>query len=113
MVEGLTIFCQSHIKSVLANFEATLCVSAIRAIFCVYVPSLGPWGSSTRPRDGAAVARRAHNPKVGGSNPSPATKNQRGPSQEGPLSLRPNRRTPLDTSQKKGFLVFWRHEDHP
>ena len=25
-------------------------------------------------RDGAAVARRAHNPKVGGSNPSPATK---------------------------------------
>src|SRR3990172_2088451 len=24
-------------------------------------------------RDGAAVARRAHNPKVGGSNPSPAT----------------------------------------
>src|SRR3990170_7561379 len=28
-------------------------------------------GSSTR--DGAAEARRAHNPKVGGSNPSPAT----------------------------------------
>jgi hypothetical protein len=25
-------------------------------------------------RDGAVVARRAHNPKVGGSNPSPATK---------------------------------------
>ena len=25
-------------------------------------------------RDGAGVARRAHNPKVGGSNPSPATK---------------------------------------
>ena len=24
-------------------------------------------------RDGAAVARRAHNPEVGGSNPSPAT----------------------------------------
>ncbi|MEA2838499.1 MAG: hypothetical protein QOD89_3049 [Bradyrhizobium sp.] len=28
-------------------------------------------------RDGAAVARRAHNPKVGGSNPSPATKHSR------------------------------------
>ena len=26
------------------------------------------------PRGGAVVARRAHNPKVGGSNPSPATK---------------------------------------
>jgi hypothetical protein len=26
------------------------------------------------PRDGAVAARRAHNPKVGGSNPSPATK---------------------------------------
>ena len=25
-------------------------------------------------RDGAVAARRAHNPKVGGSNPSPATK---------------------------------------
>ena len=25
-------------------------------------------------RDGAAVARRAHNPKVVGSNPAPATK---------------------------------------
>ena len=29
-------------------------------------------------RDGAAVARRAHNPKVGGSNPSPATKSANG-----------------------------------
>ena len=28
------------------------------------------------PRDGAAVARRAHNPKVGGSNPPPATRNR-------------------------------------
>ncbi len=27
------------------------------------------------PRGGAVVARRAHNPKVGGSNPSPATRN--------------------------------------
>ena len=30
--------------------------------------------SAVPARDGAAVARRAHNPKVGGSNPSPATK---------------------------------------
>ena len=37
-------------------------------------------------RDGAAVARRAHNPKVGGSNPSPATKSEsRGASNGAPL----------------------------
>ena len=30
--------------------------------------------AQSRSRDGAAVARRAHNPKVGGSNPPPATK---------------------------------------
>ena len=34
-------------------------------------------------RDGAAVARRAHNPKVGGSNPSPATKNLEAPQPRG------------------------------
>src|SRR4030042_1300752 len=30
-------------------------------------------------RGGAAVARRAHNPKVVGSNPTPATKRYKGP----------------------------------
>jgi hypothetical protein len=34
-------------------------------------------------RDGAVVARRAHNPKVGGSNPSPAT-NTNSPKAEAP-----------------------------
>ena len=48
----------------------------------VEVPSGDAWATQLRlarqfgwsARDGAAVARRAHNPKVGGSNPSPATK---------------------------------------
>jgi hypothetical protein len=31
------------------------------------------WGRPHATRDGAAVARRAHNPKVVGSNPTPAT----------------------------------------
>ena len=35
------------------------------------------WYAGCASRDGAAVARRAHNPKVGGSNPSPATKYSR------------------------------------
>ena len=40
--------------------------SATFAFDCFFLP--------TPPRGGAAAARWAHNPKVGGSNPSPATK---------------------------------------
>ena len=36
------------------------------------------YNSTTAARDGAVVARRAHNPKVVGSNPTPATKWGRG-----------------------------------
>ena len=40
-------------------------------------------GSHRPTRDGAAVARRAHNPKVGGSNPSPATRTMQEPPRKG------------------------------
>ena len=36
-------------------------------------PHLGPARTNHPPRGGAAAARWAHNPKVGGSNPPPAT----------------------------------------
>ena len=46
-------------------------------------------------RGGAAVARWAHNPKVGGSNPPPATKGKQ------PVHLR------------RLFLFVWKHGDQP
>ena len=60
-----------------------------------------PDAVTIRGRGGAAAARRAHNPKVGGSNPSPATKpntdrrRPRGPASRGralPPPWRPSRR---------------------
>ena len=98
MVEGLTLY-QAPLRSV----DDSLCMRRIsaessgsRSILCAgdSVPAAQPvshprpvpdaskcrrgawpgayWGSAAR--DGAAVARRAHNPNVGGSNPSPATR---------------------------------------
>ena len=54
----------------------------VRVLSCAPVFTLGATPGRarrislmTRTRDGAAAARRAHNPKVVGSNPTPATKN--------------------------------------
>ena len=52
------------------------------------------------------VARRAHNPKVGGSNPPPATKESAGqspPSREGSSVSRTSHPTPIPT--KSGYVV--------
>nr|ADI17963.1 hypothetical protein [uncultured Chloroflexi bacterium HF0200_09I09] len=57
----------------------------------MWLPNRGLYWSGSS-RDGAVVARRAHNPKVGGSNPSPATK----PNQQCclPFVIRVNKRPP-------------------
>ena len=92
MVEGLTLY-QAPLRSDGDSRFVDFGSRWARAVFCVQVPlpsrastcrgaERGRMGHALRlarqfgwsARDGAAVARRAHNPKVGGSNPSPATK---------------------------------------
>ena len=92
MVEGLTLY-QAPLRSDGDSRFVDFGSHWARAVFCVQVPlpsrastcrgaERGRMGHALRlarqfgwsARDGAAVARRAHNPKVGGSNPSPATK---------------------------------------
>ncbi len=61
------------------------------------------------PRDGAAAARRAHNPKVGGSNPPPATTDTSAPPPRrgGASSLRPP--TPPGAPSGEPHLAAPRH----
>ena len=83
MVEGLTFF-QARI---------VIPACAVRAAG-FRSSSISLAGVPARTRDGAVVARRAHNPKVGGSNPSPATRTIRKGGATGPRpSLSPRRYT--------------------
>ena len=66
---------------------AVLCVKVL--LWSVVTPRSveGCRPTAAASRDGAAAARRAHNPKVGGSNPSPATKRSNRRSQSAPPVL--------------------------
>src|SRR5688572_940092 len=103
MVEGLTLY-QAQSRSAGSQAERSRGILGSRSILCAGARPASRFGglagaamyvciglaASTAPpsargvrrwlswtaRDGAAVARRAHNPKVGGSNPSPATRSQ-------------------------------------
>ena len=47
-----------------------------RKKICISAKMVVTLHSQTTPRGGAVVARWAHNPKVAGSSPAPATKNE-------------------------------------
>ena len=56
-------------------------------------------------RGGAVVARRAHNPKVVGSNPVPATKRSRGVAVNMPACHAGDRR--FDPGRDRHFYKVW------